>query len=179
LNNITKKKKINIWSDGDNIRVTYTLPQKYKTSVDFTCGSEKYKCPKGYCCSNYGYCGKTDDYCNASNGCQIKYGDCYSSKNYCGEGLGRCMDGFCCSKYGHCGTTDEHCSVSNGCQSEFGICKNQQQKQKSSTSSSSQCGYGIGICPSGYCCSKYGYCGKTDEYCSSSNGCQVSYGICT
>jgi len=31
-------------------------------------------------------------------------------------------------------------------------------------------------CRKNYCCSKYGYCGTTDEYCK--NGCQSEFGIC-
>jgi len=38
------------------------------------------------------------------------------------------------------------------------------------------CGPGVGSCPSGQCCSKYGYCGTTDAHCKS--GCQNNYGIC-
>ncbi|ORX60785.1 glycoside hydrolase/deacetylase [Piromyces finnis] len=39
------------------------------------------------------------------------------------------------------------------------------------------CGKDYGICPSGQCCSKYGYCGTTSDHCST--GCQANYGICT
>jgi hypothetical protein len=39
------------------------------------------------------------------------------------------------------------------------------------------CGAGIGACPiSGYCCSKWGFCGTTELYCGS--GCQADYGTC-
>jgi len=42
-----------------------------------------------------------------------------------------------------------------------------------------RCGCNFGIsCPKGYCCSKYGYCGKTDEYCYVGNGCQHRFGKC-
>jgi len=44
------------------------------------------------------------------------------------------------------------------------------------TSDGGQCGDGYGICPSGQCCSKYGWCGKSDSYCGVS--CQPAYGIC-
>ncbi|OUM59783.1 carbohydrate-binding module family 18 protein [Piromyces sp. E2] len=39
-----------------------------------------------------------------------------------------------------------------------------------------QCGSAHGRCPDNKCCSKYGYCGTTDEYCKS--GCRPEYGIC-
>jgi len=38
------------------------------------------------------------------------------------------------------------------------------------------CGPGIGGCPAGQCCSKYGYCGTTDAHCGA--GCQVEFGYC-
>lgn len=42
----------------------------------------------------------------------------------------------------------------------------------------STCGPSAGNrkCPSGNCCSKYGYCGTTDEHCKS--GCQSQFGTC-
>ncbi|ORX96176.1 hypothetical protein LY90DRAFT_709663 [Neocallimastix californiae] len=42
------------------------------------CGSKKdgiYMCKGNYCCSKYGYCGKSSVYCDS--GCQSKYGKCW------------------------------------------------------------------------------------------------------
>jgi len=39
-----------------------------------------------------------------------------------------------------------------------------------------QCGKGKGKCPSGECCSKYGWCGTSDKHCKS--GCQSEFGTC-
>ncbi|KAK4647827.1 uncharacterized protein QC761_104780 [Podospora bellae-mahoneyi] len=39
------------------------------------------------------------------------------------------------------------------------------------------CGAGIGNCPSGQCCSQYGWCGVTSEHCGT--GCQSGFGTCT
>lgn len=33
-------------------------------------------------------------------------------------------------------------------------------------------------CPSGYCCSKWGFCGTTTEYCDPAQGCQSQFGHC-
>jgi len=41
-----------------------------------------------------------------------------------------------------------------------------------------KCGDGIGRCPDGQCCSKYGWCGVSEKYCELSNGCQTAYGKC-
>jgi len=118
-------------------------------STDGRCGVGRGMCPNSKCCSKYGYCGITDEYCGT--GCQIGYGKCNSStttttttttttktKNAsttttikettipistdgrCGEGHGICPNNKCCSKYGYCGTTDQHCGT--GCQTGFGKC---------------------------------------------------------
>lgn len=39
------------------------------------------------------------------------------------------------------------------------------------------CGAGVGSCGSGACCSQYGWCGTTTDYCAT--GCQAQYGTCT
>jgi len=117
-----------------------------------------------------------------------------SNNGKCGEEDGKCPEGQCCSKYGYCGTSDKHCTT--GCQSEFGECKvasTTTTKSKTTTkttttkittttktslptSTNGKCGKSDGQCPSGQCCSKYGWCGKTDEYCG--KGCQSEFGQC-
>jgi len=42
----------------------------------------------------------------------------------------------------------------------------------------SKCGPDHGKCPSGQCCSKYGYCGTSEKHCSAQKGCQTKYGQC-
>ena len=42
--------------------------------------------------------------------------------------------------------------------------------------STDRCGSGYGKCDSGYCCSKYNWCGTSSDHCGS--GCQSSYGKC-
>jgi len=49
-------------------------------------------------------------------------------------------------------------------------------KKSLPTNSKRQCGDSVAICASGYCCSKYGWCGRTKDYCGS--GCQKSFGKC-
>jgi len=39
-----------------------------------------------------------------------------------------------------------------------------------------RCGEGYGRCPDGQCCSKYGWCGKSDVYCTA--GCKPDFGEC-
>ncbi|KAL4781798.1 glycoside hydrolase superfamily [Aspergillus varians] len=50
-------------------------PANLRVSTDMTCGLEKgAKCPAGSCCSIYGNCGTTDDFCVAN--CDSNYGEC-------------------------------------------------------------------------------------------------------
>lgn len=72
-------------------------------------------CPKGQCCSQYGYCGTTSDYCG--KGCQA---GCPGNAPQCGKGAGgalctAALGGPCCSQFGFCGSTAAYCS--KGCQS--------------------------------------------------------------
>ncbi|WOL05298.1 Glycoside hydrolase, family 19, catalytic [Canna indica] len=66
-------------------------------------------CPDGLCCSQYGYCGSTEDYCGK---------DCQSQCRECGQQTGGvlCAGGLCCSRLGYCGSTPEYCG--EGCQSQ-------------------------------------------------------------
>jgi len=168
------------------------------------CGKGIGSCKKGECCSKYGWCGKTDDYCG--KGCQSEFGKCKSTSTTvtttttktktptptptnrkCGKGIGSCKKGECCSKYGWCGKTDAYCG--KGCQSEFGKCKSTsttvtttttttKTKTPTPTPANGKCGKGIGSCKKGECCSKYGWCGKSNDHCEISKGCQSEFGIC-
>ena len=134
------------------------------------------KCPTGQCCSAKGYCGTTAAYCET--GCQTGFGVCKSDKlvstnGKCGVGKGYtvCPSGQCCSKKGYCGTTSAYCGT--GCQSSFGKCTT-----TSKVSTDGTCGpdHDNMVCPSGECCSKYGYCGHSDAHCVT--GCQQAFGTC-
>jgi hypothetical protein len=119
-----------------------------------------------------------------------------SEDGRCGPGIGVCKSGECCSRYGWCGTTEKYCSVERGCQSEFGDCEGIKRKASKSVTSENltsenltienltisedgRCGSGIGVCNKGECCSKYGWCGTSEKYCSIERGCQSEFGDCT
>ncbi|KAG9231250.1 carbohydrate-binding module family 18 protein [Amylocarpus encephaloides] len=82
----------------------------------------------GQCCSQYGFCGKTDGHCLASAGCQngcsppTTHPTPPRSDGRCGKDFGGALCdpkgeyGQCCSQYGFCGKTGGHCLVSAGCQ---------------------------------------------------------------
>ncbi|OUM57234.1 carbohydrate-binding module family 18 protein, partial [Piromyces sp. E2] len=99
------------------------------------CGPGVAICASGYCCSQYGWCGKTAEYCD--KGCQSEFGECHGKKTTitktttkksvptgstgkCGDGVAICASGYCCSKHGWCGKTSDYCS--SGCQKSFGTC---------------------------------------------------------
>ena len=175
----------------------------FASTVTARCGQGYGSCPSGQCCSKYGYCGTSNDYCGS--GCQIGYGNCnnnssdnvISTDGRCGSGYGSCPSGQCCSKYGYCGNSSDHCG--SGCQSSFGNCSSSSSTSTTRsttkpatttstttngssslpTSTDGRCGKEFGtVCPNQQCCSKYGYCGSTDEYCSADNGCQSGFGRC-
>ncbi|ORX88187.1 RNI-like protein [Anaeromyces robustus] len=157
----------NCINDNDNI------------STNKRCGEGIGSCPMGKCCSKYGWCGISEKHCLPSNGCQSKFGECsmeylVSSNGKCGPNNGRCPYGQCCSKYGWCGTSEKYCLIENGCQSEFGDCSNQQFN----ISNNGKCGEDDGNCPTGECCSKYGWCGISEKHCLIDQGCQSEFGQC-
>jgi len=51
-------------------------------------------------------------------------------------------------------------------------------KPTTKVSTDGRCGPEFGSCPSGYCCSKWGWCGVTDAHCSVSAGCLSEFGKC-
>ncbi|KAL6635653.1 RNI-like protein [Neocallimastix sp. 'constans'] len=166
-------------------------------SPDGICGQGIARCPEGECCSKYGYCGRSNDHCSLEKGCQSELGNCSSNSNddlpispdgICGQGIARCPEGECCSKYGYCGRSNDHCSLERGCQSELGQClitntvttiaPSKTTPSKYPTSTNGKCGGRDGVCPSGECCSMYGYCGRSDRHCSIEKGCQSEFGQC-
>ena len=200
--------------------VVPSFGSKDKDNDDWKCGKKYGKCKKDYCCSKYGWCGKSDIYCDISKGCQSKYGKCnsetpienneddedndedneiaISTDGRCGENRGKCMKGYCCSKYGWCGKSDKYCKISKGCKPDYGKCnsdvkikdskdepiednednEDNDEDNEIAISTDGRCGENRGKCMKGYCCSKYGWCGKSDKYCKISKGCKPEYGKC-
>ena len=189
------------------------------------CGNENGKCPSDKCCSKYGWCGTSSEYCDISKGCQSEFGKCNDDANdndnkdnidnksddslpiskdgKCGKNVAKCPSGKCCSKYSWCGTGLDHCDISKGCQSEFGKYNEDNKDSKDNEdnkdnndnndnknnngdkngnslpiSTDDKCGKNLAKCPSGKCCSKYGWCGTSSEHCDVSKGCQSEFGKC-
>ncbi|CAM0955616.1 unnamed protein product [Alopecurus aequalis] len=84
------------------------------------CGSQAggATCANCLCCSEFGFCGSTAEYCGA--GCQSQCSGC--SPAQCGSQAGgaTCPNCLCCSQFGFCGGTTEYCGA--GCQSQCSGC---------------------------------------------------------
>ncbi|KAI9006220.1 hypothetical protein BC832DRAFT_556423 [Gaertneriomyces semiglobifer] len=104
----------------------------------------------------------------------------------CGPSFGdrKCGSGLCCSQYSYCGTTNEHCVTR--CMPGFGLCKNGNQPTTPAPSApslrisnNSRCGpdHGNTSCPDSLCCSKWGWCGKTNDHCKAGE-CLKAFGKC-
>jgi len=156
------------------------------------CGTSKDHCGNG-CQSDFGVCNNTFTKTTTTT----KNPSLPTSSNgRCGPDYGVCPDNLCCSKYNYCGNGDGYCK--KGCQSEFGTCDENSSttitsttttttkktttttttttKSPLPTSTSGRCGLDYGICPDNLCCSKYGYCGDSDDHCK--KGCQSEFGVC-
>ncbi|PRP78865.1 hypothetical protein PROFUN_01038 [Planoprotostelium fungivorum] len=159
-------------------------------------------CPGGtcadasMCCSQYGYCGNTSEYCGT--GCQSgpcsklnTTALCSPTNNYCTPAYG----GYCCSSAGYCGSTDAYCGA--GCQagcsgtaatstmsstttrttsvaptSTNSVTPTSTNSTGQDTSASNDCRINLNYCSgsiSGPCCSTSGFCGSTDDYCLGKN----------
>jgi len=82
----------------------------------------------------------------------------------CGSAQGgqKCPDGLCCSENGWCGFSGDHCSAGK-CQAAFGLCTDLNNK------AAGRCGlpFGNQTCAgANECCSVFGYCGSTSNYCA-------------
>ncbi|KAK0661476.1 Aldehyde oxidase GLOX [Lasiodiplodia hormozganensis] len=125
----------------------------------------------GGCCSQYGYCGKTDDHCLASNGCQ---NGCKGASSTTAAGTSPAE------------TTSEAAQTITTSTQEPVLGSPTASSASGSASATGEvttdgsCGASNGgtICgdwPKGGCCSMYGFCGNTTSHCG--EGCQS--GPCT
>jgi len=142
---------------------------KCPIATDGTCGDGDRgdgKCPfEGYCCSKWGYCGTTPEYCEDDSAAPTPSivdgappAPTFSVEaGMCGAGNGDLGDGFCpdeslcCSDWGYCGSGELYCFTTS---------------RESSEGTCGAGGVGDGMCADGHCCSEYGFCGEGDLYCT-------------
>jgi len=138
-----------------------------KISTDSKCGEKSGSCPDGECCSKYGWCGVTEEYCSIKKGCQEKFGQCGNVNTTTKKTTAKKTT-----------TTTKKTTTKKTTTSK----KTTKTKKSTTTTVADKdigkCGGKFGKCPSGLCCSKYGWCGSTNAYCSTKNGCQSEFGKC-
>ena len=115
-------------------------------------------CEHGLCCSLYGWCGYSEAHC--ING-QVPPPDVFDENSFCGEREGIPGNGTCAN-------STECCWVDEGkCELSYWACGGWWYN----TTRGRPCGYGEvgdGTCEKeGECCSEWGWCGTTDDYCPS------------
>ncbi|KAH8665152.1 hypothetical protein BGZ60DRAFT_470790 [Tricladium varicosporioides] len=155
----------NLWLNTDVCIARVTPP---KISTDGTCGPGVTCVGStfGKCCSDYGFCGSTVDFCGPIGGNPTTNGTC--GPNVGGKTCTNPSFGKCCSIYGNCGNGKDYCGPGNcysgNCDLDIG-----------GPSINGECGptfAGNKTCTGtqfGMCCSVSGYCGNTTAYCSGSN----------
>jgi len=168
------------------------------------CGESYGRCPDNQCCSVYGYCGSSSDYCSK---CQSQWGYCpgsssstkktttskdtkttttsiiststatniISTDSKCGPGKGSCPNGQCCSKYGYCGTSSDYCGT--GCQPEFGKCTADSTKTTTTSSSIKATSQATNASTKGTCGAGKGSC-PNGQCCSKYGYCGTSSSHC-
>ncbi|KAL8398502.1 hypothetical protein RB596_005872 [Gaeumannomyces avenae] len=115
----------------------------------------------GSCCSAYGYCGSTSLHCG--QGCDPKYGTCSGG----GSGSGS-------SSSASAGASKSSAAPAKG--TVVGTTSAAASPTVKATPDGS-CGGANGYsCPASQCCSKNGWCGTSDDFCSF--GCKAAFGTC-
>ena len=94
----------------------------------------------------------------------------------CGPSFGDtvCPAGQCCSVYAFCGSTSEHCETA--CASQCTTLNSPSGNIGPNGPCGPKSASGSDVCASGLCCSQFGYCGSTGEYCGL--GCNTAFGQC-
>jgi hypothetical protein len=136
-------------------------------------------CPfAGYCCSEWGWCGTTAEYCDdnsvapspsAVEGAPVS--PTYSiDAGKCGNGLlGEeiCAEtDHCCSEWGYCGVGENYCFTTTSVEDSS---SNATEDETDLIGTCGGGGIGNGLCNDGLCCSKFGFCGQGELYCTGVN----------
>ncbi|KAI8816578.1 uncharacterized protein EV422DRAFT_279422 [Fimicolochytrium jonesii] len=138
-------------------------PTKPPVTTDGRCGSAfGTACWSGWCCSSGGWCGKEAKHCGA--GCQIAFGTCGANPPVT--------------------TTPTTVRPTSTSTTRPTIPPTTVRPTTTTTTTSATarptstdgiCGPAAGtVCDNGNCCSQYGFCGSTAEYCGA--GCQAGWG---
>jgi peptidoglycan/xylan/chitin deacetylase (PgdA/CDA1 family) len=164
----TTVKKVTTTKKGTTTTKKVTTTKKATTTVKIStngrCGGSNGVCPNNLCCSKYGYCGQTNDYCGT--GCQSEFGKC-NSKTTTKKSTTTTKKST---------TKKSTTTTKKSTTTSKKVTTTKKATTTTNISTNGKCGGTNGVCPNNLCCSKYGYCGKTDEYCG--KGCQSEFGKC-
>ncbi|AEO69275.1 carbohydrate esterase family 4 protein [Thermothielavioides terrestris NRRL 8126] len=139
-------------------------PTRTGVSVDGSCGNGVTCAGSrfGTCCSAYGYCGTTDDYCSLDNGCQVAWGSC--------DGAGTTTSITTGTTISTRSTSLPSTSTAPPAQTGLAV------------STDGRCGAEVQeTCAGssfGPCCSPAGKCSSNTISCLALLGCQKAYGTC-
>jgi len=102
-----------------------------------------------------------------------------SNKNLRGKTLTNENLEYCSYEYGSeydlCIAKDMDCLDD----ARYEPCSSSNDAASTKVSTDGRCGKEKGRCPTGECCSKYGWCGRSSDHCSADAGCQSTYGQCS
>ncbi|AEO64837.1 carbohydrate-binding module family 18 protein [Thermothielavioides terrestris NRRL 8126] len=143
------------------------------------CGAQYGRCPGDLCCSSYGYCGDSIDYCNPLFDCQPDYGTCGWPRTTAALPPTTTTTSTPVAPPTTQPTTTTTTrptslpttttTTSSGASPTAGM----------QTTTNGMCGNNtmcIGNPNFGPCCSQFFWCGSSIEYCGA--GCQSAYGAC-
>jgi len=171
-------------------------PKDKKYSTDGRCGGEFGVCREGYCCSKWGWCGNTDKFCKVEEGCQSEFGHCEGLPDNDESEEEKPTDEVESEEEKPTDEVEsEEEKPTNEVESEEEKPTNELESDEEPTQEAEpesevqtdevekevqpgKCGPGIGSCPNGLCCSKYGWCGQSSAYCELGEGCNIKFGQC-
>ncbi|KAF1834234.1 hypothetical protein BDW02DRAFT_579755 [Decorospora gaudefroyi] len=163
-------------------------------SRDGSCGGEKgYTCVgfhtlegvKSECCSEYGWCGSSDDHCGT--GCNPVYGNCPStSSSSSSVAVSSASESASASSSAVSASADASSTVdASSSASQVSSAPSATPTTSGEMSRDGSCGGEKGYTCVGFhtlegvkseCCSEYGWCGSSDDHCGT--GCNPVYGNC-
>ena len=83
---------------GFNKCILFAMALISKVNFKENCGKDDGQCDPGECCSQYNWCGESEDHCG--RGCQSKYSDaCHDYYEECSDNLKTIMDNKGCIEY--------------------------------------------------------------------------------
>jgi len=113
----------NLWGYNDNNRFLNNGKRSVVKGASCDDPSGQNHCQNG-CCTRFGVCVENntrfngENLCDIEYGCDVAYGQCFSSRCDSKYSKRKCSENECCTKEGYC-TSLDYCFIEEGCVSEF------------------------------------------------------------